>query len=158
MRVIKDFADLSHMVNTAETITTEWEVVSQERIQLFADATGDHQWIHLDTARAAKESPYGTTIAHGFLTLSLLAGMVQKNFDTSSLGGMSINYGLNKVRFTAAVRSGSKVRARLTPISAEAIESGGRQGTQTVFRVEMECEGQSKPVMVAESVNRRYVV
>src|SRR5262245_3906385 len=94
-----------------EIAVSEWMTVSQDRIQQFADATGDHQWIHIDTARAAVESPYKTTIAHGFLTLSLVSSLARDAMRFTGLR-MAINYGLNRVRFAAPVLSGSRVRAR----------------------------------------------
>jgi acyl dehydratase len=127
---------------------TEWLEVDQERIDRFADATGDHQWIHVDPERAA-EGPFGTTIAHGYLTLSLLPFLMS---DALSLSGyrMGINYGVNKVRFPAPVPSGSRVRARFTVQSVEEVP-GGEQG---VILAVVEREGGDKPVCVAELVTR----
>ena len=133
-----------------EVAVTEWMAVTQEHIDEFADATGDDQWIHVDRHRAARESPYGTTVAHGFLTLSLLPHFFK---DAVEIDGarMGINYGLNRVRFTGPVPAGSRVRARFTLASAEDIE----QGVQMVWNVTVEVEGTDKPVLVAEWITRR---
>ena len=98
---------------------TDWFVVTQDRIQKFADATEDRQWIHLDPERAQRESPFGGTVAHGFLTLSLLSYLMKQAIHIRSGVAMTVNYGLNKVRFPSAVRAGSKVRARVTLLSAK---------------------------------------
>ena len=127
-----------------------WLEVTQERIDLFAKAIDDHQWIHVDRARA-RSSPYGTTIAHGFLTLSLLSHLSEITFSFSDRK-MGVNYGLNRVRFTAPVPSGSKVRARFTLAKYEKIEGG----VQVTWNVVMELEGGDKPVMVAETIARHY--
>lgn len=131
--------------------SSEWILVDQRRIQQFADATEDHQWIHLDAERAAA-GPFRTTIAHGFLTLSLLPRMFETAFEVGN-SRMGINYGLNRVRFPSPVPSGSRVRGHFKLLSWEAIEGGA----QLVVEVTVECEGVSKPVCVAESVTRRYV-
>ncbi len=132
---------------------SDWLVVTQERINQFADATNDHQWIHLDVERAERESPYGTTIAHGFLTLSLIvplmASAVKFNFATK----LSLNYGLNRVRFVSAVPAGSKLRARVALQSIEDFEGGH----QFVWQGTIECEGAAKPACVAEWLSRIYV-
>ncbi|HVB47290.1 MAG TPA: MaoC family dehydratase [Burkholderiales bacterium] len=127
-----------------------WLEVTQERIDLFAKAIDDHQWIHVDRERA-RSSPYGTTIAHGFLTLSLLSHLSEITFSFSDRK-MGVNYGLNRVRFTAPVPSGSKVRARFTLAKYEKIEGG----VQVTWNVVMELEGGDKPVMVAETIARHY--
>ena len=121
-----------------------------KRIDLFADATGDHQWIHLDAERAAK-GPFGTTIAHGFLTLSLLPEITASAFKVLDTK-MGVNYGLNKVRFPAPVPVDSKVRGRVKLLSYEPLEGGA----QMTVEVTMEREGGTKPVCVAESLSRRY--
>ena len=130
--------------------TSEWITVTQERVNLFADATGDHQWIHIDTERAAK-GPFGTTIAHGFLTLSLLPEMsasAMAVLDTR----MGVNYGLGKVRFPAPVPVGSRLRGHFKLAKYEPLEGGA----QLTVEVTMEREGSDKPVCVAESLARRY--
>jgi len=131
--------------------TSDWITVDQQRIQQFAEATGDHQWIHVDPERAAA-GPYGTTIAHGFLTLSLLPLMFQSGFTIGDVR-MGVNYGLNRVRFPAPVPSGSRLRGHFKLVGYEPIEGGA----QLTVEVTMQCEGSPKPVCVAESVSRRYV-
>src|ERR1700712_2522714 len=149
MRVFQTIAELQGFVGQ-EIGTSEWITVTQERIQLFADATGDHQWIHLDAERA-KAGPFGTTIAHGFLTLSLLPEMSASAFVVNGTR-MGVNYGLNKVRFPAPVPSGSRLRGRFKLTNYEPLEGGA----QLTVEGTMEREGPDKPVCVAESVGRRY--
>ncbi|AKL65485.1 MaoC family dehydratase [Streptomyces goshikiensis] len=127
-----------------------WLEVDQKRIDLFADATGDHQWIHVDPERAAA-GPFGSTIAHGYLTLSLLPSLVPQIMRVEGMK-MGINYGVNKVRFPAPVPVGSRLRA--TAVITEVTEAGG--GVQVAATVTVECEGAAKPVCVAESVSRYY--
>jgi acyl dehydratase len=127
---------------------TDWLEVDQERIDCFADATGDHQWIHVDPERAA-EGPFGTTIAHGYLTLSLCAPLASSALQLTGYR-MGINYGVNKVRFPAVVPSGSRIRATFTVQSVEEVP-GGEQG---VVLATVEREGGDKPVCVAELVLR----
>jgi acyl dehydratase len=127
-----------------------WVEVTQERIQAFADATGDHQWIHVDPERAAS-GPFGTTIAHGYLTLSLIPAMSYELLPRPD-GGMGINYGLNKVRFPAPVPSGARVRGTFRLLELEQAD----WGTQATWAVTLECEGVDKPVCVAETVFRSY--
>jgi len=134
-----------------EVAVTEWLVVDQERIDAFAAATGDDQWIHVDRERAARESPYRTTVAHGFLTLSLLPQFLKEAVEIQG-ARMGINYGLNRARLTGPVPAGSRVRARFRLAAAEAIE----QGVQTVWNVTVEREGEEKPVLVAEWITRRH--
>jgi acyl dehydratase len=135
-----------------EVAVSDWLEVSQQRIDQFADASGDHQWIHVDAARAAAESPFRTTIAHGFLTLSLLSPMMRDAIQFSSLR-MAINYGLNRVRFTSPVPAGSRVRARATLQNVEDI-TGGFQAT---WLVTIEREHSEKPACIAEWLVRYYV-
>ena len=130
---------------------TDWLEVTQERINQFADATGDHQWIHLDQGRAEKESPYGTTIAHGFLTLSLVSQFIRETVEFAGLR-MAINYGLNRVRFPAAVRSGSKVRARVVLQGVKDLADG----LEAVYLITVENDKSDKPCCVAEWVVRYY--
>jgi acyl dehydratase len=134
-----------------EVAVSDWMEITQERVNQFADATGDHQWIHIDPERAARESPYRKTVAHGFLTLSLLAQFAQQTIKFSK-ARMGINYGFNRVRFTAPVPVGAKIRTRFTLKEVEEIKGGA----QTTWNVSMECEGESKPSCVAEWVTRRY--
>lgn len=135
-----------------ELALTDWLEITQARINLFADATDDHQWIHVDAVRA-QAGPFGATIAHGYLTLALLAGFSQRNLAIDD-ESMAINYGLNKVRFPAPVHVGSRVRARFALHSCEAVDAGpgGRTGLQLVMRAAIEIEGSAKPACVAEVV------
>ena len=134
-----------------EVVVSDWLEVTQERIDRFADATGDHQWIHVDVERARRESPFGTTIAHGFLTLSLLSHFLNNSLEFGN-SKMGVNYGCNRLRFTAPVKAGSRLRARFKLKEFQRIEGG----VQMIWDVAMECEGQQKPVLVAEWVGRRY--
>jgi acyl dehydratase len=151
MREIASIAELKSLIGQDVSVS-DWVEITQERVQLFADATGDHQWIHLDVERSRKESPYGGTVAHGFLTLSLLPMLMQGAVSMPAFK-MGLNYGLNKVRFPAPVPVGSRVRGRMTLLSVEEIPGG----VQMVWQVTIECEGGGKPVCVAESITRRYV-
>ena len=128
-----------------------WVEITQERIDTFAKAIGDFQWIHVDPERA-KNSPFGKTIAHGFLTLSLLSNLSEQTFSFSDRR-MGINYGLNRVRFTAPVPVGSRVRARFTLAKFEKIDGNGVQVTWTTV---VEIEGSAKPALVAEWLGRHY--
>jgi acyl dehydratase len=134
-----------------EVVVSDWLEVTQERINQFADATGDHQWIHVDVERARRESPFGTTIAHGFLTLSLLSHFLNNSLEFGN-SKMGVNYGCNRLRFTAPVKAGSRLRARFKLKEFQRVEGG----VQMIWDVAMECEGQEKPVLVAEWVGRRY--
>ncbi len=134
-----------------EIAVTEWMEITQERIDKFADATDDHQWIHIDRERAQKESPYGTTIAHGFLTLSLLPKFLKDSIQLSDLR-MAINYGLNRVRFPSAVCVGSRIRAHIVLQSMRDLEDS----TQAIYLFTLESQGAVKPCCVAESVVRYY--
>ncbi|HXX01408.1 MAG TPA: MaoC family dehydratase [Candidatus Acidoferrales bacterium] len=131
---------------------TEWFLVSQDRIQRFADATEDRQWIHLDRARALHESPYGTTIAHGFLTLALLSPLIKEAIEIKSSVRMSVNYGLNRVRFPSPVRADSKIRAHFTLQSLKDLSDA----VEAVFDAKVEVQGSDKPCCVAEWVVRYY--
>jgi acyl dehydratase len=147
---IDSLAHLKQLVGK-EVAVSDWLEITQERINEFADATGDQQWIHIDAERAAKESPYGKTVAHGFLTLSLLSQFAQQTMKFPHVR-MGINYGFNRVRFTAPVPVGARLRARFTLLEVEDIKGGA----QTTWNVSMECEGETKPSCVAEWVTRRY--
>ena len=127
-----------------------WVEVSQERIDTFARAIDDFQWIHVDPARA-KDSPFGGTIAHGFLTLSLLSHLSERTFSFSDRR-MGVNYGLNRVRFTSPVPSGSRVRARFTLAKYEPLDGG----VQVTWNTVVEIEGAEKPALVAEWIGRHY--
>lgn len=150
MRSFDKLTDLEPLVgqNVADS---DWIAIDQRRIDQFAEATGDHQWIHVDPVRAAA-GPFGATVAHGFLTLSLLPEMSASAFDMKDVR-MGVNYGLNRVRFTAPVPVGSRVRGRFKLLAYEPIAGGA----QLTFDVTMEREGSEKPVCIAESVSRRYV-
>lgn len=150
MKQFASLADVAGFVGQSLQ-STSWVTVTQQAIKLFADATGDHQWIHVDEARA-KAGPFGGTIAHGFLTLSLLPQFLESAFAIAG-SGMGVNYGLNKVRFTAPVPAGSRLCATLTLLACEPVENGG---IQMVWQVTVLREGQERPVCVAESVVRRY--
>ena len=134
-----------------EVGVSPWFEVTQERIDLFAKAIDDPQWIHVDPERA-KHSPFGTTIAHGFLTLSLLSKFIESTFSFADRK-MGVNYGLNRVRFTAPLPSGSRVRARFKLLKYEKIDSNG---VQVTWDVTVEREGSDKPVLVAEWLGRSY--
>jgi len=134
-----------------EVAVSPWLEVTQERIDTFAKAIEDFQWIHVDPARAAK-SPFGGTIAHGFLTLSLLSRLSEMTFSFSDRK-MGINYGLNRVRFTAPLPSGSRVRARFTLQKFEKLADGG---VQVTWNTVVERQGSEKPVLVAEWLGRHY--
>lgn len=133
-----------------EVFVTDWMEISQRRIDLFAQATDDFQWIHVDTARAARESPFGGTIAHGFLTLSLLGHFYEQHL-TLPFCDLGLNYGLNRVRFTYPVRAGNRVRGRFTLAKLDDIDGG----LQLTFQVVIEIDGEARPACVAESVVRQ---
>lgn len=143
-----------HRAVGQEIHVTDWLLIDQARIDTFARATGDFQWIHVDPQRAARESPYAGTIAHGFLTLSLLGQWYEEYLDKAlPFCDMGLNYGLNRVRFTQPVRVDSRVRARFVLAKVEDIDGG----LQLTFGVTIEIEGIAKPACVAESVVRRLV-
>ena len=132
--------------------TSDWVEITQERVNQFADATGDHQWIHVEPERAAKESPFGGPIAHGYLTLSLLPLLMPQIIEITGFR-LTVNYGTEKVRFPAPVPVGGRVRATAVCDSVTPIDGG----VQMLVTVTVEIEGGSKPAMVATSVSRRYV-
>jgi acyl dehydratase len=142
---VVDLSDLGELAGR-EVATSDWLTITQDRIDAFADATGDHQWIHLDTERARAETPFGATIAHGFLTLSLLSAV------TIDGPCRTLNYGLNRVRFVSPVSSGSRVRAR---IALGRIEDMG-DSIQATWNVTVEREGGERPAVVAEWIVRYY--
>ncbi|MEZ5657600.1 MAG: MaoC family dehydratase [Burkholderiaceae bacterium] len=150
MRKFDKLTDLQGLVGQ-DLGTGQWLTVDQKMIDLFADATGDHQWIHIDAERAAA-GPFGTTIAHGFLTLSLLPKLVAQTFEVGDVR-MGVNYGLNKVRFTSPVPAGSRLRAKVKLLGYDPLPDNGAQLT---LEVVMEREGSDKPVCIAESLSRRY--
>jgi acyl dehydratase len=142
---LKDFAG-------REIAVTDWFTITQERIQRFAEATEDRQWIHVDPARAERESPYKTTIAHGFLTLSLLSHFMKQAVQIRSAVRMAINYGSNRVRFPSPVRAGSRIRARVSLQSSKELADC----VEAIFVVSMEADGAEKPCCVAEWMVRYY--
>jgi acyl dehydratase len=150
MKTFASVAELAPLVGQ-EVAVSDWITITQARINQFADATGDHQWIHVDVEKA-KAGPFGAPIAHGYLTLSLLPLFFQTAIDLQG-ARMGVNYGLNKVRFTSPVPVGSRLRGRMTLLAFEPIDSGGVQMT---WKVAVEREGLEKPVCIAESIARRY--
>jgi acyl dehydratase len=143
-------ADLpSHVGQTVGT--SDWMTISQDRIGVFADATGDHQWIHVDTERARTDSPFGTTIAHGFLTLSLISALMRNAVTIDGLR-MALNYGLNRVRFVSPLPSGARIRATVALAAVSPVEGG----VQATWHVTVEREGGNKPCAVAEWLVRYY--
>ncbi|HOA95974.1 MAG TPA: MaoC family dehydratase [Quisquiliibacterium sp.] len=150
MREFETLAEMKGLIGQ-EVAVSDWQVVTQERIDKFAEATGDFQWIHVDPERSAK-GPFGTTIAHGFLTLSMLPLFFQNAMKIKD-AKMGVNYGLNRVRFTSPVPVGSELRARMKLVSIEDIPNNG---VQMVWEVTFERKGSDRPVCVAESISRRY--
>jgi acyl dehydratase len=149
MKVISSVDDAVGLVGQ-ELGVGEWKEIDQKRIDAFADVTEDHQWIHIDVDRAKAESPYGTTIAHGFLTLSMIPRLSKDNFRVDN-AKMAINYGLNKVRFLAAVPSGGRIRARSELVDAEKV---GDAMVNLIVRHTIELDGSDKPAAVAETIVR----
>ena len=150
MKTFQTLSEVAALVGQ-EVATSEWITVTQSQVNLFAEATGDHQWIHVDLERA-KAGPFGAPIAHGFLTLSLIPLFFQSAM-TIVEAGMGVNYGLNKVRFMSPVPVGSRVRARLKLLGSDPIDN---KGVQMTWEVTVERDGMTKPVCVAESISRRY--
>lgn len=150
-RIIDNLETLKGLVGR-EIATTDWFTVTQDRIQQFAEATEDRQWIHLDRDRAQRESPYATTIAHGFLTLSLLSHLAQQAMQIQNGVRMAVNYGLNRVRFPSPVRADSKIRGRFTLQSLKDVSNA----REAVFSVVVEDQSQGKPCCVAEWIVRYY--
>lgn len=148
---VKSPAALRDLVGQ-EIAVGEWFEISQARIAQFAEATDDRQWIHLDPDRAAKESPYGGTIAHGLLTLSLIVELIERAVKIDGVA-MTVNYGFNRVRFPSAVPSGARVRVRVAVNEVEQAKDGA---TQVTWGVTMERDGSEKPALVAEWVARLY--
>ena len=150
MKTFQTLSDLAACVGQ-EVAVSDWITITQQQVNLFAQATGDHQWIHVDPEKAAA-GPFGEAIAHGFLTLSLLPRFFELSMEVIDCR-MGVNYGLNKVRFMAPVPVGSRLRARMKLLSAEPIDGSG---LQMAWEVTVEREGAAKPVCVAESLVRRY--
>ncbi|WP_297833519.1 MaoC family dehydratase [Pseudomonas sp.] len=167
---MREFDNADALVKSVgqEVAVSAWVEVEQHAIDQFADATGDHQWIHVDPERAKRESPFGAPVAHGFLTVSLIPALLQQSVNIAQR--MGLNYGLNKVRFPAPVPAGSRVRARFTiqavdqvGDAAQQVPSGGvaQQApaaaiSQVTWVITMECEGSEKPVCIAELITRHY--
>lgn len=149
-KIFETIDDLKSVVGT-EVYVSDWLTITQERVNLFAQATDDYQWVHVDIERATRESPFGAPIAHGFLTLSLLAKFGVEAVSITKKR-RAVNYGLNKVRFINPVRVGARIRARGTLTSFDSIP----EGAQIVWSVTVELEGEDKPACVAESVARLY--
>ena len=154
MRTFNSLAELELVVGQ-EVAVSDWVSIEQERVNRFADATDDHQWIHVDPERA-KQGPFGAPVAHGFLTLSLLPHLMAEAIEIKN-SVLGVNYGLNKVRFPSPVPVGSRLRGRFKLSSLEKLPPQmGFPGAQFVWEVTIEREGSDKPVCVAESVTRRY--
>lgn len=150
MKTFQTLSELAACVGQ-EVAVSDWLTITQEQVNLFAQATGDHQWIHVDPEKA-RAGPFGGPIAHGFLTLSLLPAFFESSLEIVH-SRMGVNYGLNRVRFTAPVPVGSRLRARLKLLACEPIDNEGQQMT---WEVTVEREGAARPVCVAESLVRRY--
>ena len=150
MKTYPHLADLAALAGQ-DIGTSDWLLIDQARINLFAEATGDHQWIHVDPEKAAA-GPFGGPIAHGFLTLSLIPKFFESTFEIVG-SRMGVNYGLNKVRFTSPVPVGSRLRARMKLLASQPIDN---DGVQMTWEVTVEREGSAKPACVAESLVRRY--
>lgn len=150
MKILSSLADLRRLVGTTVAVS-DWLTITQAQIDLFAQATGDHQWIHVDPVRAA-QGPFGAPIAHGFLTLSLIPQFMESSLRVDGVR-MGVNYGLNKVRFIAPVLVNSRLRAHFKLLEVHDID---KEGLQQLWEVTMECEGRAKPVCVAESLVRQY--
>ena len=151
MRIVDSIEELKNLVGE-EIGVSDWIEMTQERINKFAEATGDHQWIHIDTERAKAELPGGTTIAHGFLTLSLLPKIVQSIYKIKGVRH-SLNYGSDRVRFTAPVPAGSRVRGRYKLKSAEEVKNNG---LKIIGETKIEIEGEDRPACIAESIGIIY--
>ncbi|MBI4903534.1 MAG: MaoC family dehydratase [Acidobacteria bacterium] len=150
----REFSSVAELQSYAgqEVAISDWLEITQERINSFADATSDHQWIHVDTERCKRESPFGTTIAHGFLTLSLLPMFSYSTITIRESFRLTLNYGCNKVRFMSPVKCGVRIRARYTLLDVTSVEGGW----QSRWQVAIEIEGQEKPACVAETISRYY--
>jgi acyl dehydratase len=150
-KILDNPQDLKNLIGH-ELAPTGWFTVTQDRIIKFAEATEDHQWIHLDEPRAKKESPFGATIAHGFLTLSLVSHFMKQAIEVHAGIRLAVNYGLNKVRFPAPVKSGAKIRAKIKVESVKELPDC----IEAIFAVTIEAEAAQKPSCVAECIVRYY--
>jgi len=146
-RIINGLDELRALTGT-EVGVSDWMPVTQEMINRFADVTGDHQWIHVDVERARRETPFQSTIAHGFLTVSLLSELSRRTIEVHGDFKMRINYGFNKLRFVSPVPAGARIRARFTPLRVTENE--------VTWQVTVEVEGREKPALVAEWLGRFY--
>ena len=149
-KIFASLAELPPLVGQ-DVATSEWITITQQQVNQFAEATGDHQWIHVDVEKA-KAGPFGAPIAHGFLTLSLIPRFFESAMEIHGTR-MGVNYGLNKVRFTSPVPVGSRLRAHMKLLACDPIDNGG---VQMAWQVTVEREGSDKPACVAESLARRY--
>jgi len=150
-RTIHSLDELKAATGT-EAGVTDWYEITQEMINRFADATGDHQWIHIDRERAERESPFHTTVAHGFLTVSLLPMLLKQAVQVDVNAKLSVNYGFNKLRFVSPVKSGARIRVHVRPNAIKDVEGG----VEIVWGIIVEVEGSSKPAVVAEWLGRLY--
>ena len=151
VRTIENAEALRNLIGE-EVGTSEWQEVTQDMIDRFADVTGDDQWIHTDVERCKQESPFGVPIAHGFLTLSLLSYLHRESVRFAESGKMGINYGLNRVRFVSPVRAGSRIRTHSKVATVDDFEGG----VQVAWQITVELEGADKPALVAEWLTRMY--
>ncbi|MGZ3333642.1 MAG: MaoC family dehydratase [Gemmatimonadaceae bacterium] len=151
MRAFNDFDELKAAVGT-EVGVSDWIEITQDRINQFAEATGDEQWIHVDTERAARESPGGTTIAHGLLSLSLIPMFIRGIIGVKGLKN-TLNYGANRIRYLTPVPAGSRLRARVTVMEAEDVPPDALRVT---YKVTIELEGGKRPACVAEVIGQHY--
>lgn len=150
--VFENIEDLKPMVGK-EVYVADWVEITQDRIQKFAEATGDFQWIHVDVERSNRESPFGKPIAHGYLTLSMLAKFGQENVEVKNKK-TGVNYGSNRVRFMNPVKVGARIRGRGKLVKYEEIDNG--KGAQLTWESTIEIEGETKPALVAENIGRMY--
>jgi acyl dehydratase len=151
MRVFDDFNEFKAAVGT-EVGVSDWIAITQDRINQFAEATGDEQWIHVDTERAARESPGGTTIAHGLLSLSLIPMFIREIIGVKGLKN-TLNYGANRIRYLTPVPAGSRLRARVAVTEAEDVPPDALRVT---YKVTIELEGGKRPACVAEVIGQHY--
>lgn len=151
MLVMESLNDFQDYVGK-EIAVSDWMILTQERITQFAEATEDRQWIHIDKERAHRESPFGATIAHGFLTLSLVSHLMQRSLQIRTSARLTVNYGLNRVRFVSPVREGSKIRARFQLLSWKDLG----ESFEAIYHATMERQGSEKPACVAEWIVRYY--
>ncbi len=151
-RVFESLDTVKQMVGQ-EVAVTDWFTMTQDRVQQFADATLDHQWIHVDVERAKRESPFKTPIAHGFLTLSLLAHFMEEAVTIKQKFSLAVNYGMNKMRFVSPVKVGARIRARFVLAAAKDVEPNGLEAQ---YNTTVEIEGSEKPACVAEWLVRYY--